>query len=446
MQQQMVLPEGGLASFLTSNLNEIDDSRLAFGRQSGINSMRETAERMAQKGRGGDSFVVHASDREVMVPREVAEKNPELMAQVGQAISAEGADPRAYVVGNEENSVNPYTGQREFFLKKFVSKVKNVVKKLAPIIVPLALNFIAPGLGSVASGFIGGGITGLIQGRSFKDSMKMGLIGGAMGGLAKGISNLAQSKPLTSGFFDAGGKLNAAGKPYGRFEVNDKIKNFGTQSLDPNADNFLTKSKNFLMPKPNPSVGEIATAAGDITTKFPEIGAEKAFELAQKELTPNLMQKYGGTAVGLGTLAYAGGAFDPIEPAKVEDPYSQPSYSEKRLEEDPDKYTVGSAGMPSYVTLADTIVNSPRRFNPFDYAPVAQAAGGGEMTTNFPRRTGYISGPGTETSDSVPAMLSDGEFVMNARAVRGLGGGSREKGVRKMYDMMRAFEGGAVYG
>ena len=63
---------------------------------------------------------------------------------------------------------------------------------------------------------------------------------------------------------------------------------------------------------------------------------------------------------------------------------------------------------------------------------------------DFPRRTGYIAGRGTETSDSIPAMLSDGEFVMNARAVRGAGNGSREKGVRRMYDIMRAFEGGAV--
>ena len=47
MNQQMTFPEGGLASFLTSNMDEFDDSRLAFGRQTGINSMRETAERMA---------------------------------------------------------------------------------------------------------------------------------------------------------------------------------------------------------------------------------------------------------------------------------------------------------------------------------------------------------------------------------------------------------------
>ena len=62
----------------------------------------------------------------------------------------------------------------------------------------------------------------------------------------------------------------------------------------------------------------------------------------------------------------------------------------------------------------------------------------------FPRRTGQIQGPGTETSDDIPAMLSDGEFVMTAQAVRGAGNGSREQGFKKMYDIMRAFEGGAV--
>ena len=40
---------------------------------------------------------------------------------------------------------------------------------------------------------------------------------------------------------------------------------------------------------------------------------------------------------------------------------------------------------------------------------------------DFPRKNGPIAGPGTETSDEVPAMLSDGEFVVNARTVRGLG-------------------------
>ena len=65
---------------------------------------------------------------------------------------------------------------------------------------------------------------------------------------------------------------------------------------------------------------------------------------------------------------------------------------------------------------------------------------------------GYIEGPGTGTSDSVPAMiyqnggpvqeamLSDGEFVMTERAVRGAGGGDRAKGAAKMYEMMSRLE------
>ena len=61
----------------------------------------------------------------------------------------------------------------------------------------------------------------------------------------------------------------------------------------------------------------------------------------------------------------------------------------------------------------------------------------------FPRRSGGIAGPGTGRSDDVPAMLSDGEFVMTARAVKGAGNGSRKNGMKNMYQMMRTFEGAA---
>jgi len=65
---------------------------------------------------------------------------------------------------------------------------------------------------------------------------------------------------------------------------------------------------------------------------------------------------------------------------------------------------------------------------------------------------GMIEGPGTETSDSIPAvihqngqpveeaLLSDGEFVMTGAAVRGAGNGDREKGAARMYELMRKFE------
>ena len=64
-----------------------------------------------------------------------------------------------------------------------------------------------------------------------------------------------------------------------------------------------------------------------------------------------------------------------------------------------------------------------------DRQGIMTAAGGGE-----------VEGPGTGTSDSVPARLSDGEFVLTAKAVRGAGGGDRDIGAARMYEMMSELE------
>ena len=66
-------------------------------------------------------------------------------------------------------------------------------------------------------------------------------------------------------------------------------------------------------------------------------------------------------------------------------------------------------------------------------------AEGGAMGYDVPVR-GEVSGPGTGTSDSVPARLSDGEFVLTAKAVRGAGGGDRDMGAARLYDMMAELE------
>lgn len=67
---------------------------------------------------------------------------------------------------------------------------------------------------------------------------------------------------------------------------------------------------------------------------------------------------------------------------------------------------------------------------------------------------GYVEGPGTGRSDSIPAKiyqdgvpvqeaaLSDGEFVMTERAVKGAGDGDRRAGAARMYEMMKRFERG----
>ena len=89
---------------------------------------------------------------------------------------------------------------------------------------------------------------------------------------------------------------------------------------------------------------------------------------------------------------------------------------------------LGTSGDPSYAEGA-------KQFGEF-YSQRRKALGlndGGE-----------IVGPGTGTSDSVPALLSDGEFVMTAKAVRNAGGGDREKGAAKMYALMNKLEKGAA--
>ena len=85
--------------------------------------------------------------------------------------------------------------------------------------------------------------------------------------------------------------------------------------------------------------------------------------------------------------------------------------------------------------------------------PMGYAMGGMPMTGiaslgtgGYPRRTGQISGPGTETSDSIPAMLSDGEFVVTAKAVKALGKGNRRAGAKKMYALMHHLEKNAARG
>ena len=88
---------------------------------------------------------------------------------------------------------------------------------------------------------------------------------------------------------------------------------------------------------------------------------------------------------------------------------------------------------------------------------MAFAEGGNVSEEDFKRKTGKINGPGTETSDEIPAMLSDGEFVFKSQSVRGAGafdmnkkrGGiielvpnkeeSRERGTDLMYEMMDLF-------
>jgi hypothetical protein len=165
----------------------------------------------------------------------------------------------------------------------------------------------------------------------------------------------------------------------------------------------------------------------------------EALQAVAKTYQPGLISQYAPLAA-VGTAAMS--AFGGFETPEVDNssPYGRTSREE--FESDPNKYSIYSGiNYRRPLTGRPDINRDPFVFQNYLEEPVQTAANGGEM---FPRRDGYIAGPGTETSDDIPAMLSDGEFVMTSKAVRGLGNGNRKQGVRKMYDMMRAFEGGVV--
>jgi hypothetical protein len=91
----------------------------------------------------------------------------------------------------------------------------------------------------------------------------------------------------------------------------------------------------------------------------------------------------------------------------------------------------------NYITAPPT----PPQTKLLNMGGIASLGSGG-----YPRRTGQISGPGTATSDSIPAMLSDGEFVMTAKAVRGAGKGDKRAGAKRMYALMNQLEKNAARG
>ncbi len=74
---------------------------------------------MANKGRAGDTMIVHATPGEIVIPREVAALRPDLVAHVGQQIRLMGGNPSNVVVGR--GRINPATGIQEFATQEEVT-------------------------------------------------------------------------------------------------------------------------------------------------------------------------------------------------------------------------------------------------------------------------------------------------------------------------------------
>jgi hypothetical protein len=159
-----------------------------------------------------------------------------------------------------------------------------------------------------------------------------------------------------------------------------------------------------------------------------------AQDMATKE-APGVFAKYGPLAAtgALALEATTGGISNLFKPVEGEGGISLEEYNKQRAEE-------AAAFRQTRPEFFGGFVRGA-----FDRMPYTAARGSSpEGVTNFPRKTGAINGPGTGTSDSIPAMLSDGEFVFTAKSVRNMGNGSRRKGAAKMYRLMKMLEGGPV--
>ena len=372
-------------------------------------------------GRNGDTEVIHATKSEVVLPKGMVD-NPEVRQTVRDLFEQTGRDMQEYTVGSGEMNVNPMTGYEEAF--DLIGGIKYIFKKAAPVLLPIATTFLFPGMSPFLSGALAGGVGSLIQGGSIEDAFKEGIKGGLVSSATNALFNPGQRnpfKPVDSSYENA---FDLRKDPLGDLGLGGKAA--------------ASNAKGYFM-DPKLDVNQVAQQAGfESFAAAPETSRAVLTQAAVNSGGMNLGRTIAG---GLGALALAGG-FDEIPAEEIDDAY--PYSSRELMEMYPERYRTGPVIAPTRLPLEDKIEFGTQF-----------AANGGEMDLandprlqkermTFPRRQGYIAGPGTETSDDIPAMLSDGEFVMTARAVRGAGDGSRKDGVKKMYDIMRAFEGGVV--
>tara|TARA_R100001440_G_scaffold18755_1_gene31748 strand:+ start:2367 stop:4067 length:1701 start_codon:yes stop_codon:yes gene_type:complete len=545
------VPAGGIATFLTATEGSWatdDDDAMP---DAGIASVKRVADQLAQFGRHEDEYMIHAAEGETVIPMEVFRKNPILKDRIFQQMRDMGIEPERYVVGNELNSLNPVTGQPEFFLKKLFKGLKKFVKRAVKVVLPIVATIaLTPFVGPVAASAIVSGISTLAQGGDFKTALKAAAIGGLTAGVTKGLSGSVGAAKEGANVFEGFGEGLRAGGFKGTFKdalaagealgadtatsavlppspvsdvsaapdpletqammTGDAAKQEATREAlsTPKMPNIVPESTVPTTPRspfeslpqqttsaqagagaPAAGIGAGASAPttvqprgvmdsvkqifgiGDLEAK-PIKGLTDLFlpgmdvkaqaqaiaeqAAAQNTLPPGYSVQTYAAKLAKDALSGIGGAVRKFGPAfggiMAVDALTREEPTDFNVDErvtgfdileGPDgfKYRLGANTMrlPTTYTIKDVSDQYGSLETPVYQPQPLGVADGGEIE-NFPRMDGRIDGPGTETSDDIPAMLSDGEFVFTAKAVRGAGNGDRENGMKNMYALMSKFE------
>ena len=381
---------------------------------------------LASAGRGEDTRLAHLMEGEVVLPPHFLNNNKTLKNNLERNLAKTGTQLSDITVGSNTSSINPYTGLEEFgFLSKLWKKVKKVIDPVAQVArfipgpwqVPAniyvkgkaAVNIVKGegGIGDLATLFTGNKVLGeggdLATFREFGFKGAPGVGGYNFDTLRKGVGSL----------FGGGSQ-----------EYVDKFGNKISQSEFENITSAAEKS----MYKPVSS--NIFQRAGNFISGLND---QPGFQLS--DLTAGIGALRGGIQGATG--------IDPglaLLAKKYGDAY------ERALEKQ-------QGGMKDIrQSIRPDLQYTPYGSGGFD---LGFAEGGAVMDM---REGGESVGPGTGTSDDIPAMLSDGEFVMTAKANRGAGavglregqGGimeivpnlepDRQRGADNMMKLMRYFE------
>lgn len=358
-----------------------------FGK-GGIVSLKAAARKVQAAGRDGDTVLAHIN------PAEAA-----LLKRMGGA-----------------GSTNPKTGLPEY--KSFFSKAWSFIKKAAPIVLPIALSFI-PGVNVIAAGFIGSGLGSLIGGAKPRDALKSAIFGGLTAGIGAGISGAVSG----TGFFQ--GIQNALPSAFG--------------GVGPGAGTFFESGMANL--GAGSATGGVAPPPANIpgVPQGPDMFGNPL--LSAKEIAEGTVKAAPSSGFGIGSLVDKGVGIvqrNPMTSLAVAGGLGALAAGSMGGK---DK---AAAPLIKGPTTRELMAQNPGRytFNLDNFRPRSTTGMGlfSAATGGLAAKGGKVDGPGTGTSDSIPARLSDGEFVFTAKAVRGAGDGSRMKGAKKMYEMMNKFE------